>query len=260
RMHPHWHRVHFWLERGPTADNHLVTSMTLPVRTAPRRASLPCAPELADRFLSAPTPQVVAAVAAAPGPFLVLGAAGKLGLDLALMPRRALDQLGRADVVVAVARFRSLRAAAEFEAQGLVPHACDLADAAAVAALPEAPTVFYLAGVKFGTAGDPNLLQRLNVEVPRLVAERFRRSRIVAFSSGNVYPFVRPDSGGASEATPPQPVGDYAASCVAREQVFAEAAERHGTPVVLIRLNYAVEFRYGLLVDLAQQVRQGLPV
>src|SRR5262249_21609449 len=110
------------------------------------------------------------------------------------------------------------------------------------------------------TASAPELLRTFNVEMPRLVAKRFRRSRIVAFSSGCVYPFVSRASGGATEATPPAPVGDYAASVLAREGAVAARAQEHATQVALIRLNYSVEFRYGLLVDIAQKVLCGEPV
>jgi nucleoside-diphosphate-sugar epimerase len=191
---------------------------------------------------------------------MVLGAGGKIGLHLGIMLRRALTQLGRNDRVIAVSRFSTLRDRAAFEQRGIETLPCDLADPVALRALPDAPTIFFLAGVKFGTAAAPGLLHAVNVEMPHRVAEKFARSRIIAFSSGCVYPFVSPASGGAREDTPPSPVGDYAASCVAREQAFTEIAAARGTPVALIRLNYAVEFRYGLLVDIAQMVLNGQPV
>jgi nucleoside-diphosphate-sugar epimerase len=171
-----------------------------------------------------------------------------------------LDQLGRKDRVIAVSRFLTLRSRDEFESRGIETVACDLADIASLAELPEAPTVFFLAGVKFGTADSPNLLHSLNVEMPRHVAARFQRSRIVAFSSGCVYPFVGVESGGSSENTRPEPIGNYAASCLAREQAFIDAATHQGNAVVLVRLNYSVEFRYGILVDIAQRVLAGEPV
>lgn len=222
--------------------------------------ALPCSPEQVDEFLSQPSEAVIASLAQFPGPVHVLGAGGKMGLHLSIMLRRALDARGRRDAVTAVSRFRTLRDRAAFEERGIATHACDLTDAAAMAALPEAPTIFFLAGVKFGTASAPELLRTFNVEMPRLVAQRFRRSRIVAFSSGCVYPFVSKESGGATEVTPPAPVGDYAASCLAREEAFAEVSRAHGTPVALLRLNYSVELRYGLLVDIAEKVLRGDPV
>lgn len=235
----------------------MVTSMAAPT-SAP--TGLPCDPDAADEFLARPTPAVVAAVARLPGPFLVLGAGGKIGLHLTLMLRRALEQLGRTDRVVAVSRFQTLRDTADFAQRGLETIACDLTAPGALESLPDAPSVFYLAGVKFGTAASPELLHRLNVELPRKVAHRFRHARIAAFSSGCVYPFVPVDSGGALESTPLSAVGEYAASCIGREHAFAAGAASHGTAVALLRLNYAVEFRYGLLVDIAQAVRDGRPV
>jgi nucleoside-diphosphate-sugar epimerase len=161
---------------------------------------------------------------------------------------------------MAVSRFSTLRDRAAFDQRGVETIPCDLGDEASLNALPDAPTVFFLAGVKFGTATAPNLLRAINVDIPRRVAEKFARSRIVAFSSGCVYPFVTPASGGAREDTPPAPVGDYAASCVAREQAFTEVAAGLGTPVALIRLNYSIEFRYGLLVDIAQMALERRPI
>jgi nucleoside-diphosphate-sugar epimerase len=227
---------------------------------SPAPSGLPCAPDRVDDFLSEPTPRAIEVVARTPGPFLVLGAGGKIGLHLSVMLRRALDRLGRRDRVVAVSRFSTLRDRSAFEERGIEVCACDLGDEAAVQQLPDAPTIFFLAGVKFGTATAPGLLRAVNVDIPHGIAARFARSRIIAYSSGCVYPFVTPASGGAREDTPPSPVGEYAASCIEREQAFTEVAAAHGTPVALIRLNYAVEFRYGLLVDIAQMVFERQPV
>lgn len=218
---------------------------------------LPCAPEDADAFLGAPAPELAGVLASVPGRVLVLGAGGKMGLHLCLLLQGALRPLGRGADLLAVSRFTTLRDGADFARHGIATHAADLSDPAAVAALPDAGAVFFLAGVKFGTAAAPELLHRMNVEVPRLVAARFAGARIVAFSTGCVYPFVTPDSGGATEATPPAPPGDYALSCLGREEAFAEGARRHGTPVTLLRLNYAVEFRYGVLADIAGRVLRG---
>lgn len=221
---------------------------------------LPCRPGEVDDFIGTPPARVVEALREAPGPFVVLGAGGKIGLHLSTMLRRGLDAAGRRDRVLAVSRFRTLRDRTAFEQRGIETHACDLGDAASLAALPDAPTVFFLAGVKFGTATAPHLLHAVNVEIPHRVAGKFARSRIVAYSSGCVYPFVTPASGGAREDTPPAPIGEYAASCIAREQAFTAVAAARGTPVVLIRLNYSIEFRYGLLVDIAQAVLARRPV
>ena len=234
--------------------------MTTNLKAALARSSLPCPPAEVDDFLSQPPAEVREVLARTPGTILVLGASGKIGLHLSAMIRRALGSLGRRDRVVAVSRFSTLRNREDFDRQGVITHPCDLADARSLAKLPDAPTIFFLAGAKFGTADSPDLLRSINVEMPKSVIERFPEARFVVFSTGCVYPFVRPESGGATEDTPPAPVGDYAVSCLERERVFSSASQRHGNPVALIRLNYSIEFRYGVLVDIAQTVLRDEPV
>ena len=224
------------------------------------RVELPCAPEAIDDFISEPTPRAIEVVGRTPGPFLVLGAGGKIGLHLCVMLRRALTQLGRKDRVIAVSRFRTLRDRSAFEQRGVETLPCDLGDQAQVDALPDAPTVFFMAGVKFGTSSAPNLLHAVNVAIPARIGTRFRTSRIIAFSSGCVYPFVTPRSGGATEETPMEAVGEYAASCIAREEAFMAAAQQHRNPIALVRLNYSIEFRYGVLVDIAQTILADRPI
>lgn len=221
---------------------------------------LPCPRDAVDAFLSTPAAATVESLRGRAGPFLVLGAGGKMGLHLAAMLRQALDRLQRTDRVIAVSRFRTLHDRDAFERLGVETIACDLENPEELARLPEAPTVFFLAGVKFGTAGAPDLLQRVNGDMPRRAVARFASSTFVAFSTGCVYPFVSAASGGATEDTPPAPNGEYAASCLERENAFREAGERLGTKAVLIRLNYSVEFRYGLLVDVALKVMRGEPI
>lgn len=214
-----------------------------------------------DLFLSAPDERVLSFAANLRGTVLVLGAGGKIGLHLCLMLQRALAQVGNGKAqVLAISRFTSLRDRAVFETHRIATHACDLTDAAAVAALPNAEVVYFLAGIKFGTSSAPDLLRRFNVDMPRLVALRFRNARIVAFSSGCVYPFVSPATGGADESVPAAPQGAYAESCLQREQAFEEVARTHGARVALLRLNYSVEFRYGTLVDIAQAIKGGRPI
>jgi nucleoside-diphosphate-sugar epimerase len=220
----------------------------------------PCRPEDVDDYLSQPNARVIDTLSRLKGPVVVLGAGGKMGLHLSLMLRKGLDALKHPTSVIAVSRFKTLRDSGAFESHGIATHNCDLMDPQALSSLPDASDVFFLAGVKFGTASAPELLQKANVVMPTQVAERYRGSRIVAFSSGCVYPFVSPRSGGATESTPVFPVGDYAASCVGRERAFEEASIKYHTPVSLIRLNYSVEFRYGTLVDIAQKVLAGEPV
>jgi nucleoside-diphosphate-sugar epimerase len=213
-----------------------------------------------EEFLAAPTPGAIEAVREHPGDFLVLGAGGKMGTTLALMLRRALDQLGRTDAVVAVSRFNRESSRTNLEAMGIETRACDLADRDSLAGLPDAPHVFYLAGTKFGTSDRPDMTWHANTVIPALVAERFSCATLVVFSTGCVYPFASVASGGATEETPVDPLGEYAASCIGRERVFTFFSHRFGTPVCLYRLNYAVELRYGVLVDIASKVWNGEPV
>ncbi len=186
------------------------------------------------------------------GDVLVLGAGGKMGATLSLMLR---DGLAGREKVVAVSRFSDAAARAKFE--GIETISCDLLDREALERLPDAPNVFFLAGQKFGTASAPELTWAMNAVVPAYVAEKFRRSRIVAFSTGCVYPFVPVRSGGSREEDVIAPVGDYASSCAARERVFTYFAKKHRTPLCLYRLNYSVEPRYGVLTDLAQKIVAG---
>ena len=215
--------------------------------------------ELDDR-LSQPGPEVIGTLAALPGDIVVLGAGGKMGPSLAMMLRRAADSGAGARRIVAVSRWRDERAAGTLERSGIEIVRADLADPAAAATLPDAPTVFYLAGQKFGTADAPAETWMMNTVVPSHVASRYRQARIVAFGTGNVYPLVPVSSGGARETDPLGPVGEYAASCVGRERVFEWWSAHHGTRVALVRLNYAIALRYGVLTDLALRVRDGIPV
>lgn len=222
---------------------------------------LPCESGLIDDFLSAPSAGAIEAAAGIEGPVAVLGAGGKMGLHMAAMLRRALDGAGRREVpVVAVSRFSSPEARESFTNFGVETLSADLLDGAALDSLPDFRTIYFMAGIKFGTSEQPGALRRFNEEMPANVAARFPSARIAAFSTGCVYPFVTPDSGGSREEDATGPTGDYAASCLSRESAFVAASACHGTPVVLIRLNYAVEFRYGVLVDIAQRVLAGEPL
>jgi len=227
----------------------------------PHDLKLPCAPRQIDHFLSEPSEGVVEAAASMAGPVGVLGAGGKMGLHVAAMLRKALDRAGRAAVpVYAVSRFGSVNSREEFARFGVETIAADLLDAKSLEALPEMGTVFFLAGIKFGTGNDPDALRRFNEEMPAMVAQRFHASVSVALSTGCVYPFVPVDSNGSSEEDNPSPSGDYAISCRGRELAYERVSREAGARVVLIRLNYSVEFRYGVLVDIAQKVLSGLPV
>jgi nucleoside-diphosphate-sugar epimerase len=223
--------------------------------------NLPCGRDDLDRFLSAPSPAAIRVAETLAGPVAVLGAGGKMGLHMAVMLRRALEAAGRSDVpVTGVSRFGAAGARHGFERAGVQTLAADLLDDEAIGRLPDFQTVYFLAGIKFGTADRADALRRSNEELPARVAARFPQARFVAFSTGCVYPYVTPASGGSRESDAPAPIGDYAVSCLGREGAFAAAAASRGTPVVLIRLNYAVEFRYGVLVDIARKVLEGSPI
>lgn len=215
--------------------------------------------ELEER-LSRPTDGVVHALQASPGDVAVLGAGGKMGPSLARMVRRAADELGDGRAVVAVSRFSSAEAAARLEAAGVEVIRGDLTDRATIEALPGVPNVIFMAGQKFGTQDDPSLTWIANTVVPGMVAERFRDARIVGFSTGNVYPLSPVERGGSREEDAPGPVGEYAWTCLGRERVLAHAARARGTRVAIVRLNYAVDLRYGVLVDLAQRILDDAPV
>ncbi len=210
--------------------------------------------EALEDFMTEPSPELVADLARAPGDILVLGVAGKMGPTLARMAKRAAPERR----VIGVARFSDARAREALERAGIEAVPCDLLDREAVQALPRCPNVVFMAGMKFGSTGQQPLTWAMNVQVPALVAETFRQSRIVAFSTGCVYPFVPVDSGGPTEeveAVPPP--GDYAYSCLGRERMFQHFSNLYGTPGRLIRLNYAIDMRYGVLHDVALKVRNG---
>ena len=184
------------------------------------------------------------------GDILILGASGKMGPSLARLCRRAADAAEGKRRIIAVSR-------QPISEPGVEATACDLLDREQVASLPKCANVLYLAGRKFGSTGNPELTWATNTVVPGIVADRFRESRLVVFSTGNVYPPREVASSGSRETDPPAPVGEYAQSCLGRERVFEYFSRRHGTRCLLFRLNYAVDLRYGVLVDIARKVHAG---
>jgi nucleoside-diphosphate-sugar epimerase len=206
------------------------------------------------------TSPALAAEAAGWGDVVVLGAGGKTGSGIAGMARRALAEAGSDATVRAVSRWSDEDSRARVQARGVEIVTADLADPAAVAGLPGADTVIFLVGAKFGTAGTPSQAWMTNTVLPAYVAERYPKARVVALSTGNVYGMTAPVTGGSVETDEPRPEGDYAITCRGREQVFTHAARTRGTPVALIRLNYACEPRYGVIADLARKLIEGEPV
>jgi nucleoside-diphosphate-sugar epimerase len=215
--------------------------------------------QVLDDLLSEPTPQLVEMFQRLAGDIVVLGVAGKMGPTLARMARRAADAAGGSRRVIGVSRF-SGGGEADLNQHGVETIRCDLLDPAAVGKLPEAENIIYLAGRKFGSSGDESTTWAMNALVPANVCRRYPRSRFVALSTGNVYPLVSCSSTGSCEADSPHPVGEYAMSGLARERIFEHFSRTNGTPLALIRLNYACDLRYGVLVDLAQKVQQGAPI
>jgi len=209
--------------------------------------------------LSEPTPAVIETLRRLDGDLVVLGVAGKMGPSIARMAKRAFDAAGVMRRVIGVSRFSS-GGEAELHAHGIDTVRCDLLNEDDVAQLPNAPLVLYLAGKKFGSTGDEPTTWAQNAYLPGLIGRRYRHSRIVALSTGNVYGLTPISHGGSVETDALQPVGEYAMSCLGRERIFQYVSQTHGTPVALVRLNYACDLRYGVLVDIAQQILAGQPV
>lgn len=210
-----------------------------------------------EELLSRPTAEVVDTMRRLEGDLIVLGIGGKIGPSLARMARRASDLAGVRRRIIGVARFSSPSVRDALEAEGIETIACNLLDRGALNALPDVPNVLYLAAMKFGSTGQEAMTWAMNCYLPGMVCEKYRASRIVAYSTGNVYPMVPPSSGGPTEETPPAPIGDYAMSCLGRERIFSYFSQAAGIPVALLRLNYAHEIRYGVMVDLAQNIVAG---
>jgi nucleoside-diphosphate-sugar epimerase len=183
-----------------------------------------------------------------------------MGPSLARRARRAIDLAGVRKRVIGVARFSNGGLARELDSAGVETIQSDLLDTGALAALPDVPNVIFMAAKKFGTTGAEHSTWAMNTFLPGLVAERYCASRIVAFSTGNVYPLRPIEQGGAIETTPVAPVGEYAQSALGRERMFEYGSDRWRTPVTLLRLNYAVELRYGVLLDIGLAVKEGRPV
>jgi len=215
--------------------------------------------QLEDR-LSEPTREVVQALGRLEGDLIVLGVGGKMGPSLARMAQRASDKAGVRRRIVGVARFSSAGLETALQQQGIETVRCDLLDEPAVQELPDAPNVLYLAGMKFGATSQEALTWAMNTHLPAIICRKYGRSRIVAFSTGNVYGLAPAAGGGSRETDVPAPVGEYAMSCLGRERMFEHFSRVHGTRVALLRLNYACDLRYGVLVDLAQKVLAGTPV
>lgn len=210
--------------------------------------------------LSRPYEEDVAMAARLDGDVIVLGAGGKMGPTLVRRIKLALKEAGNDRRIYAASRFSDPLSRQEIEQSGAETISVDLLDDRSLFDLPDCPNVIYLVGMKFGASGRQPLTWALNAYLPGRAASRFRRSRIVALSTGNVYPKTSVDTGGCTEEVEPDPLGEYAQSCLGRERVFQYFSDRNGTPVCLIRLNYAVEARYGVFLDIATKVYHREPI
>src|SRR5215470_13270956 len=226
----------------------LLTRETLP-KTIPDIAAL-------DDLLCRPSQALIDDLSKVDGDVMVLGVGGKMGPTLADLAKAALPKRR----IIGVARFSEPGVREWLEKRGIETIHCDLLDESAIRRLPQIPNIIFMAGRKFGAEGNLALTWAMNAHVPALVAQTFPASRIVAFSTGCVYPFVPVDGKGSDESMPPDPPGEYAQSCVGRERMFEYFSRKYATPGRLFRLNYAIDMRYGVLHDIATKVLSGTPI
>jgi len=213
-----------------------------------------------EELLSIPSAEAVKMFAGIEGDIMFLGIGGKIGPSLARMALRACDEAGVDKRIVGVSLFESEQQRLKIEDMGIETIHGDLLDIDFIKTLPLAKNVFFLAGMKFGSEENISLTWAVNSYMPALIADYFKGSNIVAFSTGCVYPLVSVESGGSVETDPPEPLGEYAQSCLGRERMFEYGSKQHHTKICLIRLNYSVELRYGVLVDIALKVKNQEPI
>jgi nucleoside-diphosphate-sugar epimerase len=219
-----------------------------------------CDLELLEQALLKPSEALVADMYDLEGDIILLGVGGKMGPSMARLAKQAVEQAGIGKRIIGVSRFSDPATRAGLEADGIETFAADLLNEEHLAALPDAANVLYLAGNKFGTTGKEAFTWAMNAYLPGRVAERYRDSRIVAFSTGNVYPFTPVSSGGLSEDHPAAPVGEYGQSCLGRERIFQYFSDKYQIPTLIYRLNYAIDLRYGVLLEVAKSVREQRPI
>jgi len=210
--------------------------------------------------LSEPSEALIRDMEKINGDILILGIGGKMGPSLAHIAVKARKEGGKKGKIIGVSRFSEESTRQEIEQWGIETISGDLLNDEFLFNLPEAENIIYMAGNKFGTAGNEHYTWAMNAYLPGRVAQKFKNSRIVVFSSGNIYPFVSIESGGATEMTYPGPVGEYAQSCLGRERVFDYFSHLNGTQMLFFRLNYALDLRYGVLREIAKAVWEGHPI
>ncbi len=216
--------------------------------------------EQIEQELLRPSDALVADVKKLQGDIIFLGVAGKMGPSMARVAQQATELAGVKRRIIGVSRFSDPAAKQELSSYGIETISADLLNDDELEALPDVPNVIYLAGQKFGTTGKEPFTWAMNAYLPGRVAERYKDSRIVAFSTGNVYPFLPVTSGGAAEDEPTAPVGEYGQSCLGRERIFQYFAQKHNIPTLIYRLNYAIDLRYGVLLEVARSVNEERPI
>lgn len=207
--------------------------------------------------LAEPSEALIQDLSSVDGDIVILGVGGKMGPSLARLAMNAIREGGLNKRVIGVSRFSDEAAKRELEDAGVETISCNLLDDKELDALPDVANVLYMAGNKFGTTGREHFTWAMNAYLPGRVAEKYKDSRIVVFSSGNIYPFMPYGSGGANETVMPEPIGEYAQSCLGRERIFEYHSHKNGTPMLFYRLNYAVDMRYGVLLEVAKAVNEG---
>ncbi|MGP4106056.1 NAD-dependent epimerase/dehydratase family protein [Virgibacillus sp. L01] len=207
-----------------------------------------------EKLMTEPSEELIEDLSKLEGDILILGIGGKMGPSMAKLTKRAIDEGGLNKRVIGVSRFSSGSLKQELEDFGIETIAADLLNESDLQSLPTVENVIYMAGNKFGTVGNEHFTWAMNAYLPGRLAEKFADSRMVAFSTGNVYPFVNVLSSNCSEDTPVNPVGEYAQSCLGRERVLTHFSHKNKTPMLLFRLNYAIDLRYGVLLEIAKQV------
>ncbi|MBS4208183.1 NAD-dependent epimerase/dehydratase family protein [Bacillus sp. FJAT-50079] len=210
-----------------------------------------------EEFMTKPSKRLLRDIANMDGDLLILGVGGKMGPTLAKLAKRAIDEAGVTKRVIGVSRFSSGSLRKELEGSGIETIAIDLLDDEALFSLADVKNVIYMAGNKFGTVGNEHFTWAMNTYLAGRIAEKFAHSRIVAFSTGNVYPLTNVLSSDCSEDTPVNPVGEYAQSCLGRERILTHFSHKNKTPMLLFRLNYAIDLRYGVVLEIAKQVLAG---
>ncbi|NQX70249.1 NAD(P)-dependent oxidoreductase [Paenibacillus alba] len=210
-----------------------------------------------EQVMAEPSAELIAFMQELDGDIMLLGVGGKMGPSLAKLAMNAISAAGVKKTVYGVSRFSEAGLKDELQSYGIQTIACDLLNDQALQELPDVKNVIYMAGTKFGTTGKEHFTWIMNAYLPGRVAEKFRDSRIVVFSTGNVYPFTPVSYGGAHEAIAPAPIGEYGQSCLGRERVFEHYSQKNGTPVLVYRLNYAIDLRYGVLLEIAKSIKEG---